>query len=126
MTTKERAAEMAKAIAAAELEDDEDGVADYVSIPRPKSAAQVYSVRIPAEQIERLRVVAIARGVRPTTLIRDWVIERLDESSPATVERIEVVLRVERLTEKPGGYARGLADRAEAQIADALVRHGAA
>jgi hypothetical protein len=43
--------------------------------------SQVYTVRIPVSRLRRLREIAEQRGVPPTTLIRQWVIERLDEAA---------------------------------------------
>jgi hypothetical protein len=49
--------------------------------------AQVYSVRIPVARIEQLRRVAAEQGVGPSTLIRSWVIERLDDEVERTTPR---------------------------------------
>ncbi len=47
--------------------------------PRPpKEPSQVYSVRIPVDRLEQLRRVAEQRHLPPSTLLRDWVVERLD------------------------------------------------
>jgi len=46
--------------------------------------SQVYTVRIPVSKLRRLRNLAEQRGVPPTTLIRQWVIERLDEAAADT------------------------------------------
>jgi len=46
----------------------------------PKSAM---SVRFTAEDIERLRQRAEADGIGVTQLIRNWVLERLEEPEPA-------------------------------------------
>lgn len=49
-------------------------------------ASQVYSVRIPVERLEQLRQLAEERGVRPTALLREFVIDRLDrETAPVEV-----------------------------------------
>src|SRR4051812_9127246 len=42
-------------------------------------ASQVYSVRIPVERLEQLRRLAEERGERPTTLLRQFVMDRLDQ-----------------------------------------------
>lgn len=39
----------------------------------------VYSLRLPADKITKLQAVAAKRGVPPTVLLRQWVIERLDD-----------------------------------------------
>jgi hypothetical protein len=43
--------------------------------------SQVYPVRIPVARLNELRKVAEGLGVPPTSLIRQWVIERLDDMS---------------------------------------------
>jgi hypothetical protein len=47
--------------------------------------AQVYAVRIPVSRLRELRAVADDLDVPPSTLIRQWVLEQLDEL--AAVER---------------------------------------
>ncbi len=77
-----RSEEMAVALEAAEAEEDREG-ADEIYV-RPKMArepSQVYSVRIPVARIEELRRVAERECVGPTTLMRTWVIDRLDAES---------------------------------------------
>lgn len=44
-----------------------------------KQASQVYSVRMPVDRLEQLRSIAAEEGTPPTQLLRDWVIERLDQ-----------------------------------------------
>lgn len=55
---------------------------------RSKDPGQVYAVRIPVSRLRELRVVADALGRAPSSLIRQWVLERLDtlkdEASPDT------------------------------------------
>lgn len=46
----------------------------------------VYSLRLPAAKIEKLQAVAETTGVPPSVLIRQWVIERLD-NDPAEALR---------------------------------------
>lgn len=49
-------------------------------------ASQVYSVRIPVERLEQLRQMAETRGVQPTVLMRQFVLERIDrELAPVEV-----------------------------------------
>lgn len=43
--------------------------------------AQVYSVRIPVEQLEALRIAAVKVGKAPSALMREWVIERLSTAT---------------------------------------------
>lgn len=61
--------------------EDEEAEGRWVFVrPRPaKEPSQVYSVRLPATVVEELRILASAKGEAPTALIRDWVLERLDD-----------------------------------------------
>lgn len=52
----------------------------------PREPAQVYSVRMPVDRIDQLRQVAERAGVSPTTLMREWVLERLDNETPAVID----------------------------------------
>ncbi|HKB32168.1 MAG TPA: hypothetical protein VKD26_15195 [Streptosporangiaceae bacterium] len=47
---------------------------------RAADPSQVYAVRIPMSKLRRLRELAEQRGTQPTALIRQWVIERLEEA----------------------------------------------
>lgn len=47
--------------------------------------SQVYSVRVPVERLEQLRRLAAQRGVAPTALLRQFVLERLDQESAVKV-----------------------------------------
>jgi aryl-alcohol dehydrogenase-like predicted oxidoreductase len=51
-----------------------------------REPAQVYSVRMPVDRIDQLRQVAERAGVSPTTLMREWVLERLDNETPAVID----------------------------------------
>lgn len=62
-------------------EFDEDDMPLESPAP-PRQPSQVYSVRIPADKIELLRLVAAERGEQPTALIRRWVLERLEAVAP--------------------------------------------
>lgn len=72
--------------AAAELDDEQEqaGQAEhpYHRVPRAVAPSQVYSIRLPVDRIEELRVLAAESDERPTSLIRRWVLEHLDEASP--------------------------------------------
>ncbi|MDN5918649.1 MAG: hypothetical protein L0I76_26710 [Pseudonocardia sp.] len=45
---------------------------------RANDPSQVYAVRIPTSRLRELREVADQLGIPPTTLIRSWVLDRLD------------------------------------------------
>jgi hypothetical protein len=47
---------------------------------RRRSRSSVYGLRLPDERIEQLRRLAAARGVEPSVLVRQWVIDQLDAS----------------------------------------------
>lgn len=76
-----REEEMAAAIERAEAEDTGEGAVYARPVP-PRDAAQVYSIRVPVERLEQLRSIASAKGVPPSTLMRQWVIERIEIESP--------------------------------------------
>jgi uncharacterized protein YdiU (UPF0061 family) len=49
----------------------------------------VYGLRLPTERIEQLRRLGAARGVEPSVLARNWVIERLEEAEAGARDREE-------------------------------------
>jgi hypothetical protein len=67
---------------------------EYVRHRRPaKDPSQVYSLRVPVRRLEELRQLAEAQGVEPSTLMRQWVIERLDQekaqaASPTSLDAV--------------------------------------
>jgi predicted DNA-binding protein len=65
---------------------------------QPESPSQVYSVRVPVDRIEMLRIVAARLGKAPSALIREWVIENLDRvefESKATESTVRFVSSVD-------------------------------
>lgn len=107
---------MAAAIEQAEAEDQhEDAERSYVRPARPRQPSQVYTVRVPVDRLEALRQLAGDRGENPSTLMREWVLERLDAEAagnPPMDEMLQAVARdvshlrrtVESMTS--GGRAR--------------------
>jgi aryl-alcohol dehydrogenase-like predicted oxidoreductase len=98
---------------AAEAEHAEDTRGADLPYRRRRAAGpqQVYGLRLPAARIEQLRRLAEARGVEPSVLARQWVIDRLDEADQerdASEERWERDLRAttehlrQLLDERPG------------------------
>lgn len=83
----QRDAEMVAALAALEDDDDDDD-APVIAVPPARGPAQVYSIRIPVERIEQLRVIAARQDVTPSALMRSWVIERLEQLTPTNVVTI--------------------------------------
>jgi hypothetical protein len=79
-------------------------------------ASQVYSVRIPVDRLEQLRRLAADLGVRPTALLRQFVLDRLDqEFAPVDVvtfpERAPNELRLGPSRSAPYGDVIPLAER---------------
>lgn len=48
-------------------------------------SAQVFQLRLPSLRLEQLRRLAEARGLAPTALVLDWIVERLDQEDPASI-----------------------------------------
>ncbi|MBI4730318.1 MAG: hypothetical protein HY775_12615 [Acidobacteria bacterium] len=49
-----------------------------------KESSQVYAIRIPVSRLRAIRWLADRRKERPTALLREWVLERLDEELAET------------------------------------------
>jgi hypothetical protein len=69
----------------------------YRSTRPPRDPAQVYSVRMPVERLGALRRVADERSMTPSALLRQWVLERLDQEEQAQglEERVRRAVRDE-------------------------------
>ncbi len=74
-----REAEMATAIDALD-NDVDDKLSEFVTIAPPRNPSQVYSIRIPVDKLEALRVHAERLGTKPSVLIRQWALEKLEPS----------------------------------------------
>lgn len=85
------AREAAEALARAEAE--ERGEAKPMPGQRGRKRApdpsQVYAVRIPVSRLRELRRIAEELDTPPTVLIRQWVLERLDELTMAPAAQSE-------------------------------------
>jgi len=55
----------------------------YVRPAPAQDPSQGYSIRIPVERIEQLRMLAAANKLPPTTMLRKWLLERLEQERPA-------------------------------------------
>lgn len=84
-----REASEAKAVADAEERGERTPAAGQRARRQAGEASQVYSVRIPVDRLAQLRRLADARGVAPTALLRQFVLERLDAE---TAPRVPAVL----------------------------------
>ena len=75
----------------------------YPSRPA-KEPAQVYSIRLPADVLERLRREAADVGTTPSGLMRSWVLERLGNEKRTPVEAAarttDFEATIDRLTER--------------------------
>ena len=56
---------------------------------RAADPSQVYAVRIPVSQLRKLREAADSLGMQPSSLIRQWVIERLDALDASSVSDLD-------------------------------------
>lgn len=89
-----------------------------------KEPSQVYAIRIPVSRLMAIRQLADRRKEQPTALLREWVLERLDEelreAEPIHVkEAPSPSYRVATKPKKKGGSSRG--KRASAKQAAAKM-----
>ena len=67
---------------------DEKGKLDELPFTRlrryAKEPSQVYALRIPVSRLAAIRWLADRRDEQPTALLREWVLERLDEELART------------------------------------------
>jgi chemotaxis protein histidine kinase CheA len=84
-----REAAEAKAAADAEERGERQPSAGQRARRQAAEASQVYSVRIPVERLAQLRRLADERGVAPTVLLRQFVLERLDQETAPVLAHVE-------------------------------------
>lgn len=93
----------------------------FVRPRKPTSPAQVYSVRIPVDRIQQLRRVARRRKVAPSALMREWVVQRLDDesiSSQSAAEFLRGAVLLTRVTvDKRHGDLSSLLWESEERVA---------
>lgn len=80
-----REAAEAKAVSDAEARGEREPTPGQRARRQAGQASQVYSVRIPVDRLAQLRRLADERGVAPTVLLRQFVLERLDVETTAAV-----------------------------------------
>lgn len=80
-----REAAEAKAVSDAEARGEREPAPGQRARRQTGKASQVYSVRIPVDRLAQLRRLADKRGVAPTVLLRQFVLERLDVETTAAV-----------------------------------------
>lgn len=88
------AAEAAEAERRAENEDH--GPSYRRKHPR-RDPAQVYSLRIPIDQIEELRQLASDKGVTPSALMREWVLERIAAEKAGLPDNLQFLERLQEI-----------------------------
>jgi hypothetical protein len=88
--------------------DEEDHGPSYRRKHPPRDPAQVYSLRIPAAQIEELRQLAANRGVTPSALMRAWVLERMAAEKAGVPDALSVWERLREILGSLEGAQRRL------------------
>lgn len=81
-----REAAEAKSVADAEKRGERLPAPGQRARRQAAEASQVYSVRIPVARLAQLRQLADERGVAPTALLRQFVLERLDRETAPVVQ----------------------------------------
>lgn len=104
--------EMAEVLAseAARMELEGERERHYVQIKPAKEPSQVYSVRIPVARLEELRNIAKTYGQTPSSLLREWVLERLSVETSRLDERPVAASSRPKLTFVDSESARTLVD----------------
>ncbi|MGH7882639.1 MAG: hypothetical protein ACREN8_07000 [Candidatus Dormibacteraceae bacterium] len=59
-------------------ESGERPAGPYHRTPRPRDPSQVYTLRMPVALLGRLKEIADQQDMNPSTLMRHWVLERLE------------------------------------------------
>ena len=76
--------ELKAAIRAESEATKDDPYPDGTVGERPnRNRSQVYSVRLSAEEQEELRKLADSKHLPPSTLVRSWILERLEQEKSA-------------------------------------------
>jgi hypothetical protein len=77
--------------------DEEDHGPSYRRKHPPRDPAQVYSLRIPVAQIEELRQLAADKGVTPSALMREWVLESMAAEKAGVPDALSVWERLREI-----------------------------
>ena len=64
-----------------ESEETKDEPYPEATRPTRPNRSQVYSVRLSAEEQARVQRVADAKHLPPSTLVRSWILDRLEDES---------------------------------------------
>lgn len=77
--TEERNIQDILAEVADQAEQTRDEITRMYRSNRPAvEPSQVYSIRIPVSRLGRIRALAAKYGMAPTSMLRTWILERLD------------------------------------------------
>jgi hypothetical protein len=104
---------------------EEEGALDELPFTRlrryAKEPSQVYAIRLPVSRLEAVRWLADVRGEQPTALMREWILERLDQEldDPGT-SALQLVASSERPRQRkrqPGASERSRAREGRARSA---------
>jgi hypothetical protein len=77
--------------------ENEDHGPSYRRKHPPRDPAQVYSLRIPVDQIEELRQLASDKGVTPSALMREWVLERIAAEKAGLPDHLHFLERLQEV-----------------------------
>ena len=77
--------------------DTETDAKRFVRPRPPREPSQVYSVRIPVDLLERLRLLADTNHTTTSSLIRQWIVERLNDDQTTHPSMIDAL--IDRVTE---------------------------
>ncbi|MFN3003531.1 hypothetical protein [Mycolicibacterium wolinskyi] len=79
--------EEAAAAEAARNQDDDAPLPPHVKVSRPNQArSKVLQVRLTDDEMATVEAIAKARGLPPSTLARDWLLQKIreDQAQPGT------------------------------------------
>jgi predicted DNA binding CopG/RHH family protein len=76
-----------------DLTDFEDELEEVREPVFERGPEETVSIQLPAEEIEAVKNIAEAKGIKHTALIREWVIEKLRNANPTVRGPIAVAKR---------------------------------
>jgi hypothetical protein len=77
--------------------ENEDHGPSYRRRHPPRDPAQVYSLRIPVDQLDELRQLASDKGVTPSALMREWVLERIAAEKAGLPDHLQFLERLQEV-----------------------------
>jgi hypothetical protein len=85
----------------------------FVRARSAEAPAQVYSVRIPVDRLEDLRRLAERDGMQPSSMLREWILERLEQEQSRSTPTSEQDVADAYARQVVLGIARAARDYAE-------------